>query len=89
MNRKKNKICLVCGSDFLGIESAITCKPSCRTYMSRLIAKGKRPEFYFIAKGKGQKVPELKKESELPEPKKSPPEGMGKLETLKWLRENG
>lgn len=62
MSRKKTKICLVCGKDFLGNEAAFTCGNACRTFMSRMVAKGKKPEYYFIAKGKGQKVPELKKD---------------------------
>lgn len=62
MARKKTKMCLVCGKDFLGSEAAFTCGNACRTYMSRLVKKGKKPEYYFVAKGKGQKVPEFKKE---------------------------
>lgn len=75
MGRKKTKICLVCGKDFLGSEAAFTCKSACRTYMSRLFAKGKKPEYYFLAKGKGQKVPEIKvqdanKQTNVAEPNK-------------------
>jgi len=75
MARKKTKICLVCGKDFLGSEAAFTCGTACRTYMSRLVKKGKKPEYYFVAKGKGQKVPDFKKEvaetASLPETKET------------------
>ena len=57
MGRKKTKMCLVCGKDFLGNEAAFTCGTACRTYMSRLLKKGKKPEFWLMAKNKGQKIP--------------------------------
>lgn len=60
--RKGLKICLVCGIDFSGTNAAQTCSTKCRTRMSRMIADGKKPEFLLIAKSKGQKVPEFKKE---------------------------
>ena len=74
MGRKKTKICLVCGKDFLGNEAAFTCGTACRTYMSRLLKKGKKPEFWLMAKNKGQKIPLF-----FQSPKKKEPEK--KLET--------
>ena len=55
--RKGLKICLVCGIDFSGTNAAQTCSTKCRTRMSRMIADGKKPEFWLIAKSKGQKIP--------------------------------
>jgi hypothetical protein len=86
MARKKTKMCLVCGKDFLGSESAFTCGTACRTYMSRLFAKDKKPEYYFIAKGKGQKVPIAKKEVKVqdankPTNKVEPPKVLGSDKT--------
>lgn len=63
MARMTSKICLVCGKDFKGTAAKMTCSTACRTAMSRLLAENKKPDFYFIAKGKGQKVPEIKKET--------------------------
>lgn len=60
MARMTNKICLVCGKEVMGTESKLTCSTSCRTALSRMIAKGKKPEFWLIAKGKGQKIPSFK-----------------------------
>lgn len=59
MGRKRNRICLVCGKEFRGIASANTCSPSCRVELARLKAAQKRPEFILMAKGKGQKIPDL------------------------------
>lgn len=97
MSRKKTKICLACGKDFLGNEGAFTCGDACRSYMSRNLAKGKKPEYYFIAKGKGQKVPILDKVTVPQKPKKnlpkvsvpelSPPEE--KKETIVLTKEQG
>lgn len=61
MARMTSKICLVCGKEFKGTAAKMTCSSACRTAMSRIFADGKKPEYYFIAKSKGQKVPELKK----------------------------
>ena len=60
-----SKICLVCGKDFLGTDGKMTCGDACRNAMSRMVAKGKKPEFWLIAKGKGQKIPLF-----FPKPKK-------------------
>lgn len=70
MGRKKTKMCLVCGKDFLGTEGAFTCGGSCRTMMSRLLANGKKPEFWLVAKNKGQKMPLVFSK---PTPKKDKP----------------
>ncbi|HRP30509.1 MAG TPA: hypothetical protein PKV73_01390 [Agriterribacter sp.] len=56
---KKDKICLVCGITFKGIASAQTCTPACRTALLRIKNAGKRPEYIQMAKGKGQKIPDL------------------------------
>ncbi len=55
--RKRLKICLVCGRDHEGTEAKITCSTACRSAMSRMLAKGKKPEYWLIAKSKGQKIP--------------------------------
>jgi len=57
--RKSSKICLVCGKDFKGTAAAQSCGNACRVFLHRLLAAGKRPEFYLIAKSKGQKVPDI------------------------------
>lgn len=57
MTRKTNKICLVCGTEFKGTEARFTCGNACRTAMSRMLSKGKKPEFWVLAKSKGQKIP--------------------------------
>jgi len=62
MARMTSKICLVCGKDFKGTAAKMTCSPACRTAMSRIFVEGKKPEYYFIAKSKGQKVPEFNEE---------------------------
>lgn len=62
MARKTSKICLVCGNEFKGTAAKMTCSTACRTFMHRLFAAGKKPEYYFIAKNKGLKVPEIKKD---------------------------
>lgn len=56
---KKTKICLVCGGDFRGTKSKITCTPACRIELARIKEAKKRPEFLLVAKGKGQKIPDL------------------------------
>lgn len=56
---KKDRICIVCGKVFKGIASANTCTPACRAILVRLKKDGKRPEFILMAKGKGQKIPDL------------------------------
>lgn len=57
MSRKKTKLCLVCGEEFLGTNGKMTCSGACRTEMSRLLSSGKKPEYWMIVKSKGQKVP--------------------------------
>jgi len=57
--RKTAKICLVCGEEFLGTAAAQTCSGACRVTLSRIKAAKKRPEFLLMAKGKGQKIPDL------------------------------
>ena len=57
--KKKDRICIVCGKPFKGIASAQTCTPACRIDLVRLKEAGKRPEFLLMAKGKGQKIPDL------------------------------
>jgi hypothetical protein len=57
MARKVSKICLVCGNDFKGTEGKFTCGNACRTAMSRMLANGKKPEYWILAKSKGQKIP--------------------------------
>jgi len=61
MARMTNKICLVCGKEVKGTESKITCSTACRTALCRMVAKGRKPEFWLIAKGKGQKLPSFNK----------------------------
>lgn len=63
MARMTSKICLVCGKEFMGTAAKMTCSTACRTAMSRIFSDNKKPEYYFIAKGKGQKVPEIKKDT--------------------------
>jgi len=57
MARMTLKICLVCGKEHEGTEAKITCSNACRTAMSRMLVNGKKPEYWLIAKGKGQKMP--------------------------------
>lgn len=64
MARKTSKICLVCGKDFDGTAAKMTCSDACRTAMFRMASVGKKPEFYLIAKSKGQKVPNFGKKKE-------------------------
>lgn len=59
MARKTKKICLVCGNDFNGTAAAQTCSGACRIALSRIKHSKKRPEYILIAKGKGQKIPNL------------------------------
>lgn len=59
--RKTGKICVVCGGTFLGIYSKMTCSNSCRVHMSRIVARGGKPEFILLAKTKGQKIPDFTK----------------------------
>lgn len=61
MGRQKTKMCLVCGKDFLGNRAAFTCGTACRTYMSRDLKNGKKPEYWLLAKSKGQKIPDWNK----------------------------
>jgi predicted nucleic acid-binding Zn ribbon protein len=59
--RKSLKICVVCGKDIEGTEAKITCSSACRTALCRMIARGRKPEFWLIAKGRGQKLPSFNK----------------------------
>ena len=56
---KKDKVCPVCGKTFKGTAKAQVCGSTCRSRLKRLIEAGGKPEYYLIAKGKGQKVPDL------------------------------
>lgn len=60
MARKTDKICLVCGNGFKATASGKTCSGACRIAMKRMLDNGRRPDFYLIAKSKGQSVPEVK-----------------------------
>ena len=57
--KRKDKICIVCGIGFKATASAQTCTPACRMELVRLKAAKKRPEYILVAKGKGQKIPDL------------------------------
>jgi hypothetical protein len=57
MARKTTKLCPVCGNEFKGTDGKITCSNACRTAASRMLAKGKKPEYWLMAKSKGQKMP--------------------------------
>lgn len=59
MARKTDKTCLVCGKEFKATAAGKTCSGACRISLKRIIDSGKRPDFYTIAKSKGQKVPDL------------------------------
>jgi hypothetical protein len=59
MARKKDKICLVCGESFKATAAGMTCSPACRTALYRILKTGKKPDFYYVAQSKGQKVPLL------------------------------
>ncbi len=48
---------MVCGKDFEGTKAAFTCSGACRIEMHRLVKDGKKPDFWLIAKTKGQKIP--------------------------------
>lgn len=69
---------MVCGKEFQGTKAAFTCSGACRTAMSRILAEGGKPEYWLIAKGKGQKLPstffktEPKKEAEKQQVKEPP-----------------
>lgn len=56
---KSKKICPACGEEFFGTAGKITCSGRCRSIVARLKAAQKRPEFLLMAKGKGQKIPDL------------------------------
>lgn len=70
MTRKVSKMCLVCGNEFKGTEGRFTCGNACRTAMSRMLANGKKPEYWLLAKNKGQKVPLFFKRTEPKKPEK-------------------
>ena len=57
--RKRDRICVVCGKEFKGTAASVTCSGSCRIELARLKKANKRPEFILVAKGKGQKIPDL------------------------------
>lgn len=56
---KNKKMCVVCGEEFLGTSGKITCSGRCRSILARLKKANKRPEYILMAKGKGQKIPDL------------------------------
>jgi len=73
MGRKTDKTCVVCGEVFKGTAGRITCSGACRTALHRILKIGKKPDYWLIAKSKGQKMPLLfagprpkMKEAELP-----------------------
>lgn len=77
MARKTNKMCLVCGNQFMATASGQTCSGACRVSLKRIIDSGKKPDFYLVAKSKGQKVPDLlveklAKKSKSEKPKEKP-----------------
>jgi hypothetical protein len=55
--RKTTKICLVCGEDFKGTAAAQVCGNACRVALKRILDADKKPEFWLLAKNKGQKLP--------------------------------
>lgn len=59
MTRKTDKTCVVCGVTFKGTAGRITCKEACRTALHRIMKSGKKPDYWLIAKSKGQKMPLL------------------------------
>jgi predicted nucleic acid-binding Zn ribbon protein len=59
MARKTKRICVVCGKEFEGTAAAQTCSGACRTALARIKEAKKRPEYILMAKGKGQKIPDL------------------------------
>lgn len=59
MRRQRDLVCIVCGKEFKGAASAITCSGACRFELARLKKANQRPSFLLIAKGKGQKIPDL------------------------------
>lgn len=56
---KKDMICPVCGKAFKGTAKAMMCGSTCRSRLKRILEAGRKPEFYLMAKSKGQKVPLL------------------------------
>lgn len=56
---KKDRLCPVCGKTFKGTAKAQVCGSTCRGRLKRLIETGQKPEYYMMAKSKGQKVPLL------------------------------
>jgi hypothetical protein len=56
---KSKRICVVCGTEFNGTGSAITCDGRCRTRLARIKDAKKRPEFLLVAKSNGQKLPDF------------------------------
>jgi len=61
MARKESKICLVCGNEFKGTYGKFTCNSTCRSALSRMVERGKKPEYWLIAQSKGQKMPSFQK----------------------------
>ncbi len=55
--RKTTKICLVCGEDFKGTAAAQVCGNACRVALKRILDADKKPEYWLLAKNKGQKLP--------------------------------
>lgn len=56
---KKDLKCPVCGIEFKGTAKAVVCSPTCRTRLKRIVDGGGKPEYYLIAKSRGQKLPPL------------------------------
>lgn len=59
---KKEKMCIVCGKEFVGNAHAETCSAGCRKKLSRMKAKGETPPYSILAKSKAKKKPDEKKE---------------------------
>lgn len=55
---KKDKICLVCGENFKATGKVNTCGGACRIKLMRLKKEDKKPEYAYIAKSRGQEIPE-------------------------------
>jgi len=55
----KSKICPVCGKTFEGTAKAQMCGSTCRGRLRRMLEVGGKPEYYVMAKSKGQKLPSL------------------------------
>lgn len=65
-------MCVVCGKEFFGTEGRNTCGGSCRTKMSRLRQRNKKPEYWILAKSNGQKMPNFDRQPEMYRKEKKP-----------------